>query len=132
MTSDTVSSFRPELFTDEWVNWLDVTLSKCSVGESDDLVLQYRVTNDDGSLFSWHVSIENGRISACSAQADETAAAPHVTLTSDRDTARAIAVEGGSAQRAFAEGRLHLSGDPLLLLQARHALEAVGKALRQP
>ncbi len=132
MTSGNVSSSQPELFTNEWVNWLDGKLSGCNVGESVDLVLQYRVTNDDGSLFGWHVHVKNGRISACSAQTDETLVEPHVTFTSDRETARAIAVEGASAQRAFAKGRLQLSGDPLMLLQARQALEAISKALREP
>ena len=51
-----------------------------------------------------------------------------MSFTTDHETARAI-TEGKSAQRAFAQGRLSLDGDPRLLLAARPALEAIGAAL---
>ncbi len=124
----------PQFPSDEWVGWLDATLSQCRVDDSLSLVLRYRVASDDGPHFCWDVRIQDGRVSASPAQSDEAAEAddqPHVTLTSDHDTAHAIALESSSAQRAFAEGRLRLSGDPLQLTEARPALEAIGKALAE-
>ncbi len=119
----------PELFTDEWVTQLDSRLSGCGIDQSLSLVLEYRVSHDDGSVFCWHVRIASGRVSAAAGRADEAPGQEIVALASDRETAVAIAVEAGSAQRAFAEGRLRIDGDPRLLLAARPALEAIGAAL---
>ena len=122
----------PAFLTDEWVEWLDSALSECRVDGTVDLVLEYHVSDHGGSLSCWHVRIVGGRVSARAGRAGEAAGEALLTLTSDRETARVIAIEGRSAQRAFAEGRLHFDGDPRLLLAARPAMEAIGKALAAP
>ena len=132
MTTERYTGDMPEYFTDEWVRWLDSVLSECRVDGAISLVLEYHVTGDDGSTYCWHVRVASGRVAAAAGRAGETHGLPVVTLASDRDTARAVATEGGSAQRAFAEGRLRFSGDPRLLLAARPALEAIGAVLAGP
>ena len=119
----------PEFLTDEWVAWLDVALSGCGTDAALDLVLEHRVTADDGTVFAWHVRVAGGRLSATVGPSDASRDQGLVRFSSDRETARAIALEGRSAQRAFAEGRLHLDGDPRLLIAARPALQAIGAAL---
>ena len=128
MTAEPDARSLPAFLTDEWVEWLDSVLSECRVDGAVDLVLEYHVSDDDGSVSCWHVRIGEGGVSAAAGRADE-ASGTLVMLASDRETAQAIAIEGGSAQRAFAEGRLHFAGDPLLLLAARPAMEAIGAAL---
>ena len=134
MTIEPGSEYIPEAFTGEWVAWLDSALSTCRVDSALDLdlALEHRVAGDDGSVFCWHVRVAAGRVSAAPGPADAAAGAGLVSFTSDRDTARAIAVEGESAQRAFAEGRLRLDGDPRLLIAARPAMEAIGATLSPP
>ena len=122
----------PDFLTDEWVAWLDWMLSKCGADPALDFVLEHRVSSDDGAVFVWHVRVAGGVVSAASGPADEAPGPRLVRFSSDRETARAVALEGGSAQRAFAEGRLHLDGDPRLLIAARPALEAIGAALSTP
>ncbi len=122
----------PEFPSDEWVARLDSVLSECRVGDAIDLVLEYQVSGDDGSVYCWHVRIASGRVSAAAGRSGDAPGEAIVALASDRDTAREIAIEGKSAQRAFAEGRLRFSGDPRLLLAARPALAAVGAALAGP
>ena len=125
-------SDMPGFPSDEWVALLDSVLSECRVGDAVDLVLEYHVSDDDGSVYCWHVRIASGRVSAAAGRSGDAPGEAIVALASDRDTARQIAIEGKSAQRAFAEGRLRFSGDPLLLLAARPALAAVGAALAGP
>ena len=122
-------SEMPEMFTGEWVAWLDSVLSQCPVSGAVDLVLEHRVASEDGSVFCWHVRVAGGRVSAAAGPAGAGSGEGIVSFTSDRETARAIAVEGKSAQRAFAAGRLRLDGDAQLLIAARPAMEAVGTAL---
>ena len=129
MTTERDAADTPEFLTDEWVAWLDAVLSECRVDASVDLVLEHRVFTGDGSVYCWHVRIASGRASAAVGPAGEDPGQALVAFASDRETALAIAVEGGSAQRAFAEGRLHVSGDPRLLLGARPALEVIGASL---
>ena len=119
----------PEFLTGEWVSWLDAALSTCAVRPDLSFVLEHRVSRDDGSVFSWHVRVASGRVSARIGLTGEEPGQALVRFHSDSATARAIAVGGGSAQRAFAEGRLHLDGDPRLLIAARPALKAIGAAL---
>ena len=129
MTTERNTVDMPEYFTDEWVLWLNSMLSECRVDGAVGLVLEYHVTGDDGSAYSWHVRIASGRVAAAAGRVGEAAGQPVLVLTSDSETARAVAIEGESAQRAFAEGRLRFSGDPRLLLAARPALEAIGAVL---
>ena len=117
------------MFTDEWVSWLDSMLAECPVDNAVDLILEHRVTNADGSVFCWHVRVVSGRVSAAPGPAGAGYDDRLVSFASDHETAQAIAVEGKSAQRAFAQGRLNLSGDPRLLLEARRAMEAIGAVL---
>lgn len=129
VNAEAASVEMPEFLTDEWVAWLDAALSGCGADPALELVLEHRVTGDDGTLFAWHVRVAEGRVSAAAGTADVGRDHGLVRFSSDRETARAIAVEGRSAQRAFAEGRLHLDGDPRLLIAARPALQAIGAAL---
>ncbi|MXW99171.1 MAG: hypothetical protein F4Y05_00810 [Acidimicrobiaceae bacterium] len=129
MTAARPPADMPVFPSDEWVDWLDAALSECRVDDSVGLVLEYHASDDDGSVFCWHVRIASGRVSAAVGRAGEAHGQPVLTLASDRDTAQAIAIEGESAQRAFAEGRLRFSGDPRLLLAARPAMEAIGAVL---
>ena len=129
MTIEATPGEMPEFLTDEWVHWLDSVLSECRVDGAVGLVLEYRVSEDDGSVYCWHVRIASGRVSAAVGRAGDASDLALVALASDRETALAIAVGGGSAQRAFAEGRLQFSGDPRLLLAARPAMEAIGAVL---
>ena len=132
MTTERDTVDMPEYFTDEWVLWLDSMLSECRVDGAADIVLEYHVSDDDGSVYCWHVRIASGRVTAATGRSSDVSGQAVVALASDRDTAREIAIEGKSAQRAFAKGRLHFSGDPRLLLAARPALEAIGAALAGP
>ncbi len=132
MTADPDARSRPAFLTAEWVEWLDSVLSECRVDGTVDLVLEYHVSDHDGSVSCWHVRIGEGRVSAAPGRAGNASGEALVMLASDRETARSIAIEGRSAQRAFAEGRLHFAGDPLLLLAARPAMEAIGAALAGP
>ena len=129
MTSEWAPADMPVFPSDAWVDWLDAALSECRVDDTLGLALEYHASDDDASVFCWHVRIASGRVSAAAGRAGEAHGLPVVTLASDRDTARTIAIEGGSAQRAFAEGRLQFSGDPRLLLAARPVLEAIGAIL---
>ena len=129
MTAERTPADMPEFLTDEWVVWLDAALTECRVDDAIGLVLEYHASDDDSSVFCWHVRIASGRVSAAVGRAGDAPDQPVVALASDRETARAIAIEGGSAQRAFAEGRLRFGGDPRLLLAARPVLEAIGAAL---
>ena len=129
MTAERTPADMPVFPSDEWVDWLDAALSECRVDDTVGLVLEYHASDDDAPVFCWHVRIASGRVSAAVGRAGETHGQPVLRLASDRDTARAIAVGGGSAQRAFAEGRLQFSGDPRLLLEARPAMEAIGAVL---
>ena len=132
VTTEPGPAEAPQVFTDEWVAWLDSALSRCSLDRDVDLVLEHRVANEDGSVFCWHVRVTGGRASAATGPAGEGLADRCVSFASDRDTARAIATEGRSAQRAFAEGQLRLRGDPRLLIAARPAMNAIGAALSPP
>lgn len=129
MTTERATGDMPEHFTDEWVHWLDSVLSECRVDGAISLVLEYHASGDDGSTYCWHVRVASGRVAAAAGRAGEAPGQPVVVLASDGETARAVATEGGSAQRAFAEGRLRFSGDPRLLLAARPALETIVAAL---
>ena len=111
---------------------LDAALSQCSVDGQVDLVLEHRVASEDGSVFCWHVRVVGGRASAATGPAGDDCADRRVAFASDRETARAMAEDGQSIQRAFAEGRLHLDGDPRLLIGARRSLDAISAALSPP
>lgn len=132
MTVQPGPTATPDVFTDEWVAWLDSALARCPVDGAVDLVLEHRVSSEDGSVFCWHVRVAGGRASAATGPAGAGHADRLVRFTSDRETARAIAEDGKSAQRAFAQGRLHLDGDPRLLIAARPAMDAIGAALSPP
>lgn len=132
MTIQPGSTDTPDVFTDDWVAWLDSALARCPVDSAVDLVLEHRVSSEDGSVFCWHVRVAGGRASAATGPAGAEHADRLVRFTSDRETARAIAEESKSAQRAFAQGRLHLDGDPRLLIAARPAMDAIGAALSPP
>ena len=129
VTAEPAGHEPPDFLTDEWVGWLDSVLSQCPVDSEVELVLEHCVTDRDGSAFCWHVRVAEGRVSAAAGPAAERLGAGLVVFTSDRETARAIAADGKSAQRAFAEGRLNLEGDALQLIAVRPVMEAIGAAL---
>ncbi|MXZ98878.1 MAG: hypothetical protein F4Z23_07565, partial [Acidimicrobiaceae bacterium] len=96
MTIERDAGDMPVFPSDEWVGWLDAALSECRVDDSVGLVLEYHASDDDAPVFCWHVRIASGRVSAAVGRAGEAHGLPVVTLASDRDTARAIAIEGES------------------------------------
>ena len=54
----------PEFLTDAWVIWLDAALSVCRVQPDLEFMLEHRVAGGDGSVFSWHVRVAGGGVSA--------------------------------------------------------------------
>jgi predicted lipid carrier protein YhbT len=73
----------------------------------------------------WHVTIEGGRVELAEGPAPQ----PDLRFTADYATAAAITRGELSAQRAFAEGRLRVGGDLLLLVRHQRALATVDDAL---
>ncbi len=120
----------PELLTPEWVRWLAARLSQCRVDHEPELIIQHKVIDADGNDFCWHVRLENGGVSVNTGMAPDNAAGPpRITLTSDTDTATAIAAGTASPARAFLTGKLRLEGDAQLLLAAQASLQALNQHL---
>lgn len=112
-----------EFLSDDWFDALD-RAARARAAPDDDalagisLVVEQRVI--DGP--SWQLVFDGGALSVdrdASRDAD-------VRLTSDHETAKAIAEGREAALDAFMVGRLRIGGDVQLLVEHRAALEAVG------
>ena len=104
MTTEPDTGNMPGFPSDEWVAWLDSILSECRVAATTDLVLEYHVSDDDSSVYRWHVRIASGRVSAAPGRSGGAPGQAIVVLASDRDTAREIAIEGKSAHAPLRRG----------------------------
>lgn len=120
----------PPFATREWVEALDAAASAVDLGtdasEVEGFVLQQVVTGDPPS--AWTVAVDGGRVRYRPGRAD----APDVTLTSDRDTARAVHLGDESAQAAFMAGRLRIGGDPTALVRVQRVLARLDGVLPSP
>ena len=113
-----------EPLTAEWVAWLHEALAGNRVDDTVTITVEHCATSADGLDFWWHVRVADGRVEAAPGPAAESDS-NRVTFTSERCTARAIALGEVSAQRAFLDGRLRLRGDIRLLIAARNTLNAL-------
>ena len=113
-----------EPLTDEWVGWLRDALADNTVDAAVAITIEHCATSEDRPDFWWHVRVADGRAEAAPgpASADDP---NRLTFTSDRDTAKAIALGEESAPHAFLYGRLRLSGDVRLLLAASDVLKSL-------
>ena len=105
-----------EIGDPSWVAQQGRRLEALAVDLSLRLVVQQVITGPNPS--TWHVVIHAGHVTVTAGAHDS----PGVTLTTDRNTASAIAEGRSSAQREFLDGRLRVGGDITLLLTAREAL----------
>ncbi len=111
-----------KFLSDEWLAALG-DAAAARVAPDDDplgdlaLVIEQRV--HDGPV--WQIVIDHGAVSV---RAEEGGA--DVRLSSDRDTAAAIATGSEAALDIFMTGRLTIGGDIQRLVDHRAALETVG------
>ncbi len=112
-----------EPLTSEWMRQLGSVTSAIKADPDVSLVIEQTV--DGPTPLRWHVAISNGSASTVLGPADD----PDITLTTDRETATGIATGSTSAQRAFLEGKLRISGRINSLIQARSVLEDISDAL---
>ena len=87
---------------DEWVDALADRLADVDVDPGLRLVVQQSLAGP--TPVSWHLVIADGSIAVHRGAHPE----PDVTLSSDPDTAAAIAAGERSAQREFLDGRLRI------------------------
>jgi len=115
-----------QYLSDEWIDALDVAARTDEVlGElaaHDGLVLQQVVRRPDGRETAFHIVLQGGS----AAVRRGTAADASVTLTTDLDTAAAIARGELSARLAFLRGSLRIGGDVRVLMAHRDLLTRVG------
>lgn len=114
--------------SDEWIDALD----RAASGDADlrswcaDLALQIEqeVTDGPQGPVTYHVVLDHGVASV------RPGPAPSATIrfSQDYETAAAIALGTGSAQRAFMTGRLRVGGDLRVLLDRSDLLAALGDA----
>jgi putative sterol carrier protein len=103
--------------SDQWVREM-AEAAEASAGLAEAtrglrLVVQQVVEGPDGA--AWWVGVDDGTVTVAPGAAE----APDVTLTTDAATAAALARGDLATQDAFAEGRLRIGGDLLVLI--RHA-----------
>ena len=102
--------------SDEWIGALhqaavaDAALAALTTDL--DLVIEQEVTGGPQGDVRYHMAFDHGSVSV----APGAAASPTVRFHQDYETAAAIAVGQGSAQRAFMTGRLRVGGDLRVLL----------------
>ncbi len=107
-----------------WFEDLAVTSARLTISSNPPLVVQQIITDAAGDdIASWHM-----RIAEVVSVALGEVASPTITLTSDRETAIALASGRLNAQAAISGGRLRVSGDIAALVQVTPALlEVVAK-----
>lgn len=107
--------------SEEWLAALDE-----AAATSDDLrdraaelelVIQQTVTDAPDGEVTYHIALADGTAHVHAGPAAE----PTVSLTTDYETAAAIAQGRESAQAAFMRGRLRVGGDVAALLGHAHA-----------
>lgn len=106
--------------TDEWFAELEQAARAATVPVDLSLVVQQVVTDGDREV-TYSLELAQGSLTVRRGRAPE----PDVTFTQDLATAVAVHEGALSAQTAFLDGRLRLSGDVGALLTAAPALAAL-------
>ncbi len=109
--------------TAEWLRQLEATTSAIETDPSVSLVIQQTVSSEPP--LQWHVVITGGSATTVVGPTVD----PDISLRTDHQTAVDIATGKVSAQRAFLEGALQISGRIDSLIQARNDLESIGDSL---
>ncbi len=119
----------PQLLTPEWLKWLGERLSDHEVDPDIDLVLQHRVVEQDNREFCWHIRFENGSVSVAEGlfHANETHDRT-VTFISDPETVAEVITQTTSVQQAVLQGRIRITGNPMLLTAALPGLKQLALA----
>ena len=105
--------------SDEWLAALDQA-ARTLTGDPDRPVVIEHTVRDGEHEIVWHTTVSE-RVRVVPGPAVDAA----IRFSSDRETALAITSGRLSAQRAFLDGRLHLSGDVGVLMAARPGLAAL-------
>jgi alkyl sulfatase BDS1-like metallo-beta-lactamase superfamily hydrolase len=107
-----------EFLTEDWVDALGRAAGGHRSTVAADLIIEYRVTDDDGSTFAYHVRFAGTALDVVKGPATDAA----VSFVTDRPTATAIAQSRLSAQAAFLSGRVHIEGNAMALVHNAGAL----------
>lgn len=110
--------------SDDWFDALDAAARSRRSPEDDplaDISITVEQVVTDGPR--WRLVIDDG---ALSVTRDDAGDEPGIRLTSDRDTAAAIAAGRRAALDAFIAGDLVIGGDVRVMLEHRAALETLG------
>lgn len=110
--------------TDDWFADLEQAAGAVALPDDLALVVQQVITDASGEV-AYSLELADGSLRVRRGRA----AAPDVTFTQDRATATAIHEGELSAQAAFLDGRLRLSGGVGALLTAAPALAALDDVL---
>lgn len=110
--------------SDEWLAAADTALTELRIGGGPRWGVGYRVVGGPDGTTDHQLLFADGRVSACRGSVDAS-----VTLTLDWQLAVAINQGEVSAQSAFLDGRIQLSGDPGVLLGHQHELTAADARL---
>ena len=117
-----------QFLSDEWLAAMD-DAARNRVAPEPDPLAAVTVTIEqvvrDGPR--WRLVVDHGSCSVVAGGDSE----PDVRLTSDRETAEAVATGRRPALEAFIAGDLVLGGDVRALLEHRAALEVVGDLFAQ-
>jgi hypothetical protein len=90
------------------------------------LTVEQHVTDVDGDVV-YHVVLDDGSVAVGRGAAEHA----DVTFVQDRSTATAIGTGAATAQDAFMDGRLRVSGDVPLLIRSKDALSGLDHALAE-
>ena len=94
------------------------------------VVVEHCVKSQGRPDFWWHFRLADGAVEVEVGRAAVQDAASVVTFTTERATARAVALGEESPQRAVLEGRIRISGDARLLIASSSALARIGSVLQ--
>lgn len=119
----------PQLFTDEWVEWLGETLADNHVDENLEITIEHCVKLQNNDDFWWHTRVANGQIKVQNGRAHSSQANvddPNLlTFKSNYDTACAVALGKKPVQTAFLEGKIRMKGNINKLIEASSVLNSL-------
>lgn len=117
-----------QFLSDEWLTAMDHA-ARHRVAPDPDPLADVEVTIEQVVVGArrWRLVVDHGRCAVVEGGDDE----PDVRLTSDRETAVAVATAQRPALDAFIAGDLVLGGDVRALLDNRVALEVLGDLFAQ-
>lgn len=117
------SALVAEFLSDAWLAALDAAARRAPRAEGTHaLVVEARVAGGPDGEVAFHLEVGSGGTRVIGGRA----AAPTVTLATDRETAMALHRGETNAQRALATGRLEVTGDLAALGRRSDALSALG------